>query len=313
MASSDRPASARRGSTSVSGPGQKAPASARASASNSASLSAAARSGTCTISGLNAGPALGREDRRDRAVAAGVGPEAVDGLGREGHQLARVQQRRRRAQAAGAVRQGHGVDRRHFWPRARRGDAAFRLSGRPGGPRLPARRRLLISGSGVAREAAMPRRGECHDVSRASDRDALPARRRARRRPAGRNRAFRRGDAGHRRGGPDRGGAPGRGRVRAAAPRRRPASGAAGERRGARDPGLRRGLPRVRRGRLGRHGGRPRARRHGPAGDADDLRRRDDLGRQPGAVALPAAQPGPDRGAGAPCRRRAQGALPARS
>ena len=42
-----------------------------------------------------------------------------------------------------------------------------------------------------------------------------------------------------------------------------------------------------------------------------DLRRRDVLGGEHGAVALPAADPGPDRGAGAPRARRGQGALPA--
>ena len=46
------------GSTNVNGPGQNAAASARASASNTAIRSAAARSATCTISGLKLGRPL---------------------------------------------------------------------------------------------------------------------------------------------------------------------------------------------------------------------------------------------------------------
>jgi hypothetical protein len=49
------PASARNGSTKVSGPGQNRSARSRATASNTAIRSAAARSGTCTISGLKLG------------------------------------------------------------------------------------------------------------------------------------------------------------------------------------------------------------------------------------------------------------------
>ena len=52
------PASGRTGSTSVSGPGQKRIARSRACASNTAIRSAAARSGTCTISGLKLGRPL---------------------------------------------------------------------------------------------------------------------------------------------------------------------------------------------------------------------------------------------------------------
>ena len=49
------PASSRNGTTSVSGPGQCASASARAVSSNTPIPSAAARSATCTISGLKLG------------------------------------------------------------------------------------------------------------------------------------------------------------------------------------------------------------------------------------------------------------------
>ena len=54
-------------------------------------------------------PALGGEDRRDRAVVAGVGAEAVDGLGREGDERARAQQPGRGGDAARAVGKPDGV------------------------------------------------------------------------------------------------------------------------------------------------------------------------------------------------------------
>jgi hypothetical protein len=53
-------ASARRGSTIVKAPGQKRAASACARGSITASFSAAATSGTCTISGLKSGRPLAR-------------------------------------------------------------------------------------------------------------------------------------------------------------------------------------------------------------------------------------------------------------
>ena len=49
------PAPGRSGSTRVNGPGQKRCASPRATSSNTAMISAASRSGTCTISGLKLG------------------------------------------------------------------------------------------------------------------------------------------------------------------------------------------------------------------------------------------------------------------
>ena len=55
LASNERPLSARRGNTRLSGPGQKRRAAMRARSSNTASLSASASSGTWTISGLKCG------------------------------------------------------------------------------------------------------------------------------------------------------------------------------------------------------------------------------------------------------------------
>ncbi len=75
---------------------------------------------------------------------------------------------------------------------------------------------------------------------------------------------------------------------------------------------LRRGLSRDCRGRLGRHGGQPGIRRHGPADDRWPPAVNEMMsGGLPGAAAEPAADAGPDRGAGASCLGRAQGALPA--
>ena len=72
------------GSTSVSGPGQNAPASrSRVVASKRASRRAAATSATCAISGLKRGPALGGIEPRDRFAIGRVGAEAVDRLGRK--------------------------------------------------------------------------------------------------------------------------------------------------------------------------------------------------------------------------------------
>ena len=51
------------------------------------------------------------------------------------------------------------------------------------------------------------------------------------------------------------------------------------------------------------HRRRPGARRHGAAGDAAHLPQRDVLGREPGAGALPAPDPGADRGAASTTRR----------
>ena len=76
------PASSRSGTTSVSGPGQCSAARARGFPANSPIRSAAARSGTWTISGIEARPALGFVDARDRLGVGRVGGEAVDRLGR---------------------------------------------------------------------------------------------------------------------------------------------------------------------------------------------------------------------------------------
>ena len=84
-----------RGSTSVSGPGQK----------RAASLSAVSfqRTKRLRLAGIEhvadqrieLRPALGLEDRRDRALVGGVAAQAVDRLGREGDELALAQQPRR--------------------------------------------------------------------------------------------------------------------------------------------------------------------------------------------------------------------------
>ena len=66
--------------------------------------SAAARSATWTISGLNAGRPLAAKMRGDRAIVAGVGAEAVDRLGREGDELARARAARRRRGGRGRCR-----------------------------------------------------------------------------------------------------------------------------------------------------------------------------------------------------------------
>ena len=107
--------SARFFSTSVSGPGQNAAASRSAAASNAASRSRRRDVGTCAISGLNDGPALGGIEPRDRLAVGGVGAEPVDRLGRERDQPAggeaarRFGDRRRRPRARTRVRQlgGH--------------------------------------------------------------------------------------------------------------------------------------------------------------------------------------------------------------
>ena len=84
-----------RGSTSVSGPGQKRAASLSAVSFQRTKRCASSASSTWLISGLNCGPALGLEDRRDRALVGGVAAQAVDRLGREGDELAVAQQPRR--------------------------------------------------------------------------------------------------------------------------------------------------------------------------------------------------------------------------
>jgi hypothetical protein len=100
-------------------------------------------------------------------------------------------------------------------------------------------------------------------------------------------------------------------RAGALEPRRRPPPRAAGKRRRPRLSGLCRGLPRHRLGRLDRPGRQPGAWRDGPADGAEHGGERDDVGRLPGAATEAAAVPGPDRGAGSPRQRRAEGAVPA--
>ena len=113
MARSASRASARRGSTSVSGPGQKRAASARASAGKTARPSAAARSATCTMSGLKAGRPLAAKMPATARSLARVGAEAVDGLGRKGDELARAQEARGGAEAALGSGKDDGVPLGH--------------------------------------------------------------------------------------------------------------------------------------------------------------------------------------------------------
>ena len=54
---------------------------------------------------IEAGPALGGEDRGDRAVIGGVAAQAIDRLGRKGDQLAGAQRPRRLAYLSQAALQ----------------------------------------------------------------------------------------------------------------------------------------------------------------------------------------------------------------
>ena len=297
-----RPKSGRRGRTRVRGPGQKRSARARASGGKLGEALGGGPVGDVDDERVEGRAALGGEDAGDRGVAPGVGAEAVDGLGREGHELAGAEERGGGAEAARAVRERDGV-------------AGHRLTRRPG---CGGGRGSLTSpsaGPASSRSAAPPPvpGGRRHELSCTRPRDALPPGGGAGRRPAGGDRALRRGDAGDGRGGAGRGGAAGGGRAGAAAPRRRPRGGAAGERRGSDDAGLCRGLPEAGGGRLGRPGGGPGDGRDGAAGDGPQLPQRDVLGREPGAGALPAADAGADRGAGASRQRRGEGASSCRS
>ena len=58
---------------------------------------------------VEARPALGGVDARDRLAVGGVGGEAVDGLGRHRDQLAGADQPRRLGDRLGAVGQDAGV------------------------------------------------------------------------------------------------------------------------------------------------------------------------------------------------------------
>ena len=113
VARAARPASGRRGSTSVSGPGQKRAASARASGGNIGQPLGGGEVGDMHDQRVEGGPALGGEDAGDRALARGVGAEAVDRLGRERHELAGAQEPGGGAHAPVAGGEGDGVQLGH--------------------------------------------------------------------------------------------------------------------------------------------------------------------------------------------------------
>ena len=79
-------------STSVSGPGQNASASSLESGSNSTSLRGHVERRDMGDQRIEARPALHFEDARDRHAVGGVAGKAVDGLGGDGHHLARFDQ-----------------------------------------------------------------------------------------------------------------------------------------------------------------------------------------------------------------------------
>ena len=168
--------SGRRGRTSVSGPGQKRAASEPIRGSSAArhAVSAAA-SARWTISGSKDGPRLHLEDARHGARVEGVGAEAVDGLGGEGHEPARARS------TAAASRDGRGVGRGEdarahagggaggSWaspPRAREASMpqAASMSGPPGvaadeAEAVRGERREEAAALLVARAGEAPRRG----------------------------------------------------------------------------------------------------------------------------------------------------------
>ena len=76
------------GSTSVSGPGQKASASAIAVRVEAGNPHRPVDIGDMRDQRIERGPAFGRVEPRNRAGVGGIGAEAVDGLGRERHQPA---------------------------------------------------------------------------------------------------------------------------------------------------------------------------------------------------------------------------------
>ena len=89
-------ATSRLGSTRVSGPGQNTPASRFAVASKACEPQRGARVGHMRDQRIEARPALGGIEPRDRRAVGGVGAEAVDRLGRERHQPAVGEHARRR-------------------------------------------------------------------------------------------------------------------------------------------------------------------------------------------------------------------------
>ena len=105
----------RRGSTSVSAPGQNASASFSATGLKMTCASASARPPTCTISGLNRGRSLAAKIRATAALVERVGAEPVDRLGRERDQPSLAQQPRRFGDAA----LGGGLDARRALRRNR--------------------------------------------------------------------------------------------------------------------------------------------------------------------------------------------------
>ncbi len=87
------PLPARAGRTSVSGPGQKRAASASAVAFSSTSALGRDKVGDVDDQRIEPRPALGGEDGGDRGRVGRVGGEAIDGLGRQRDDPARLQHR----------------------------------------------------------------------------------------------------------------------------------------------------------------------------------------------------------------------------
>ncbi len=83
------------GSTSVSGPGQNASANLFDSGSKTAMRSAMAMIGDMGDQRIEARSALGFEDARDADAVGGIAGQPVDGLGRDGDDIAAFKQRQR--------------------------------------------------------------------------------------------------------------------------------------------------------------------------------------------------------------------------
>ena len=133
--------SGRRGSTSVSGPGQKRAASAaRALVVGDRHPVERGRLRQVDDQRVERRPRLHLEDARDRARVEGVGAEAVDGLGGEGDEAAALQHRGRVGERQEIVRRqdagAHGGAGSGVWarpPRAREASSpqAASMSGPP--------------------------------------------------------------------------------------------------------------------------------------------------------------------------------------
>ena len=299
MARAARRASGRRGSTRVSGPGQKRAASARASGGNVGQPLGGGEVGDVHDQRVEGGPALGGEDAGDRS--------ARSRRRRRGRRPSRSGRRRarRRARSPAAARTPRSLAERVTVFSSGMADAASCLWSAGTAPRLrgvaarPAPRKPGNAGSkpmtyraplaemrfllehvlGAGRLAETARFAEATpetvdavlaEAARLAEDVLAPLRRAGDLHPARLE----------------------NGVVRTS-------------------PGFAEAYRQLADGRLGRHRGRPRARRHGAAGDARDLRRRDAGGGEPGALALPAALPRPDRGARAPRVGRAEGGLSA--